>query len=144
MNEGEDVSPVDGFTKSLKYLALRQESSVPYTPIKETKEEKALYANIIARALREQIDECNFNIRHYGGGGTSMHMEPTRSIERTQSILRIYKQWRKKKSRREAIKTAKADSHCIGIHANCAQLCHCEGTYSTPSSSRSSYGCGWE
>jgi UDP-galactopyranose mutase len=30
----------------------RQESSVPYTPIK-TKEEKALYANIIARALRE-------------------------------------------------------------------------------------------
>jgi hypothetical protein len=37
--------------KSLKYLSARQESSVPYTPIK-TKEEKAL-TNIIARALRE-------------------------------------------------------------------------------------------
>jgi hypothetical protein len=107
---------------------------VPYTPIKETKEEKALYANIIARVYREQIDECNLTFDTMGGG-TSMHMEPTRSIERTQSILRILQAVEKGKSRREAIKTASRYC-CIGIHANCAPLCHCEGTYS-PSSSRS-------
>jgi hypothetical protein len=111
VNEGEDVSPVDGFTKSLKYLALRQESSVPYTPIKETKEEKALYANIIARALRESKSMSATLTFDTMEGWWHQHAHGTNKIYRKnpEHLAQYYKQWRKKKSRREAIKTAKAD-----------------------------------
>jgi hypothetical protein len=110
VNEGEDVSPVDGLTKSLNYLALRQESSVPYTPIK-TKEEKTLYANLIARALRESKSmsaTATFNTME---GWWQKHAHGTNKIYRKnpEHLAQYYKQWRKKKSRREAIKTAKAD-----------------------------------
>jgi hypothetical protein len=86
VNEGEDVSPVDGFTKSLKYLALRQESSVPYTPIKDHGGKGSLRKYHCKGSTGKSMSATStFNTM---GGGTSMHMEPTRSIERTQSILR--------------------------------------------------------
>ena len=109
VNEGEDVSPVDGLTESLKYLALRQDFSVPYTPI-QTKDEQALYRNLIARALRESKSMSATATFNTMKGWWHQHAHGANKIYRKnpEHLAQYYKQWRKKKSRREAIKTAKA------------------------------------
>jgi hypothetical protein len=104
---GEDVSPVDDSQNRWNTWRSAKESSVPYTPIKETKEEKALCTNIITGSTGEQIDECNLTFDTMEGWWHQHGI--TRSIERTRASCAIYKQWRREESRREAIKTAKAD-----------------------------------
>jgi hypothetical protein len=129
VNEGEDVSPVDGLTKSLKYLlALRQESRVSYTPIM-TKEEKALYANFIARALRESKSMSATSAFNAMEGWWHLHAHGTNKIYRKnpEHLAQYYKQWRMKKSRREAIKTAKANGIIAALEytptvLNCATV----------------------
>jgi hypothetical protein len=128
VNEGKDVSPVDGLTKLLKYLVLHQESSVPYMPIK-TKEEKALYTNLIARALRESKSMSATSTFNVMEGWWHLHAHGTNKIYRKNPyhLAQYYKQWRKKNSRCEAIKTAKADGIIAALEytptvLNCATV----------------------
>jgi hypothetical protein len=60
-----------------------KESSVPYTPIKETKEEKALCTIYVTGSTGEQIDECNTSTME---GWWHQH-GITRSYRKNQSIL---------------------------------------------------------
>jgi hypothetical protein len=105
---------------------------VPYTSNIQTKEEKAAYANIIG-ALRESKSMSATSTFKAVGGWWHQHAHGTnRSIERTRASCAIL-QAVEKKSRREAIKTAKIKQITAGAlitpPLNCA-----DGTTALPAS----------
>jgi hypothetical protein len=53
-NPEDLVEPAAKFTDSLRYLAIHQGTSVPYTPVK-TKEEKMLFTQLIQEVLRKDL-----------------------------------------------------------------------------------------
>jgi hypothetical protein len=111
--DGEDsrhVTPVDNLTASLRYLALRQRSDVPYTPVK-TREERQLFGRLILRAIQqkqsmtakstfeslvEMWDSCAL-------GSNNIYKKYP------EHLMRYYKVWKKNKTRQESINSSKAN-----------------------------------
>lgn len=106
---GSKVVPVKGLTNSLHYLALRQQSVVPYTPVRN-KEEKVLFSNLAAEALRNHSSMTAAATFETMQEMYNPHALGTNNIykKHAEQLFAHFKKWRKNQSRREAIKEAKA------------------------------------
>lgn len=104
------IDPEVKLTDSLRYLAMRQGTGIPYTPVK-TKEEKALFTRLIKEALRhgssmtaastfEDMEEAWSTFAKGGSNGIYGKY--------AEHLALYYKKWRKTQSRRDAVKATMA------------------------------------
>ena len=107
--DSEYIEPVAGLTKSLHYLAIRQRSNIPYTPVK-TPEEKKLFNRLVSQLLQEKRSmaaKATFSIleerwNQIAKGSNNIF------CKYSQHLTQYYKLWRKTKTRREAVESTDA------------------------------------
>ena len=148
---GETVDPVAGLTKSLHYLALRQGSAVPFTPVK-TKEEKKHFGKVVARVLREEMAwSAADTFKTMAGWWNDVAKETNKIYKKhPEHLSSHYKAWSKNQKIKEAVKAAKAKILLNAVEKTPSGLttsdCHVpqplgqhKASSSLPSSSSSSF-----
>ena len=101
------TTTMKGLPRSLAYLARRQGSTIPFTPVK-TKEEKGLFATLVRRALMDNNTISSATTFESMVAWWNGYAKGTNGIykKHAEHLTAHYKSWKKNNSRRTAVKDA--------------------------------------